>query len=297
MKSSTSFAVVIVLILGTGVSSTRASTVTKKTSPDAVVANLYKQHKKRSPFFQTRSRALLDEFFEKNLANLIWKDAVTSKGEVGALGADPLYNAQDTDIKNFVIHKPAYREGKAEVVVSFENFGEKQRIVFELVSQKTGWRIANINYGEGSDLLGMLQSNFAASQPTREIKVYLVAVGDNGKKGKKIGCDDSLVPVTRRVSATEAPLRAALQELLSMPPEPLDNPGLQNFWKGRNLSLRNVTIQKQTATILISGDVFVAGICDEPRIVGQIEETARQFPSVKNVKVFIGKRTLAEAIR
>jgi hypothetical protein len=285
------------LILGIGVSSTRGSTVTKKPSPDAVVANLYKQHKKRSPFFQTRSRALLDEFFEKNLANLIWKDAVTSKGEVGALDFDPLYNAQDTDIKNFVIHKPAYREGKAEVLVSFENFGEKQRILFDLVSQKTGWKIANINYGKGSNLLGMLQSNFASTQPNSEVKIYLVAVGDNGKRGKKTGCDDSLVPVTRRVSDTGAPLRAALQELLSMPPEPVDSPGLQNFWKGRNLNLRSVSIQKQTATILISGEVFVAGICDEPRIVGQIEETARQFPNVKNVTVFIGKRTLAEAIR
>ncbi len=297
MKSIT-FAIVVALILGIGVSSTGASTVTKKTSPDAVVANLYKLHKKRSPFFQTRSRALLDEFFEKNLANLIWKDAVTSKGEVGALDFDPLYNAQDTDIKNFVIHKPTYQEGKAEVIVSFENFGEKQRIVFELISQKTGWKIANINYGEGSDLLGMLQQNSSeASQPTRKVKVYLVAVGDNGKRGKKTGCDDSIVPVIRRISATGAPLRAALQELLTIPPEPVDNPGLQNFWKGRNLTLKSVSIQKQTATILITGEVFVAGICDEPRIVGQIEETARQFPNVKNVKVFIGNRSLAEAIR
>ena len=298
MKSITAFAVVVALILGIGSSSTRASTVTKKTSPDAVVANLYKQHKKRSPFFQTGSRALLDKFFERNLASLIWKDAVTSKGEVGALDGDPLFNAQDMEIKKFEVHKPAYHEGKAEVVVTFENFGQKQEIVFELISQKTGWKIANLKYGDGTDILGILQGNSsAASELTREVKVYLVASGDNGKRGKKIGCDDSLVPVTRRVSATGAPLRAALQELLSIPPEPVDNPGLQNFWKGRNLSLRSVSIQKQTATILISGEVFVAGICDEPRIVGQIEETARQFPSVKNVKVFIGKRTLAEAIR
>lgn len=297
MKTIRLFAIVMALIAGTGVSSTWAQIVTKRPSPNALVANLYKQHKKRSPFFQTRSRALLDEFFESHLASLIWKDAVTSKGEVGALGADPLYNAQDTDIKNFIISKPTYHQGKAEVVVSFENFGEKQRIVFELVSQQTGWKIANIKYGGGSDLLGMLQSNFAAPESTREVKVYLVASGDNGKRGKKVGCDDSLVPVTRRVSDTGSPLRAALQELLSIPPEPVDNPGLQNFWKGRNLSLRSVSIQKQTATILISGEVFVAGICDEPRIVGQIEETARQFPNVKNVKVFIGKRTLAEAIR
>ena len=82
-----------------------------------------------------------------------------------------------------------------------------------------------------------------------------------------------------------------------MPAESTDTPGLQNFWKGRNLRLQSVSIQQQTATIRISGEVFVAGICDEPRIIGQIEETARQFPTVKRVNVFIGRRTLADAIR
>src|SRR5205823_1055851 len=35
---------------------------------------------KHSPFFQTRSRALLYKYFEKHLADMIWKDAVRSKG-------------------------------------------------------------------------------------------------------------------------------------------------------------------------------------------------------------------------
>lgn len=286
--------VIILLIAASGAAASAIQA--KKTLPDAVVANLYEQHKKHSPFFQTRSRALLDQFFEKNLADLIWKDAVTSKGEVGALDFDPLYNAQDTQIRKFVIHKPVYRSGKADVLVSFENFRQKQQITFQLVSRESGWKIANIQYGEGSDLLEMLRSNIPPDASTN-VKVYLVAVGDNGKRGKKIGCEDSLVPVTRKVAETSAPLKAAIEELLSIPAESTDTPGLQNFWKGRNLKLQSVSIQQQTATIRISGEVFVAGICDEPRIIGQIEETARQFPTVKRVKVFIGKQTLAEAIR
>lgn len=286
--------VIILLIAASGAAASAIQA--KKTLPDAVVANLYEQHKKHSPFFQTRSRALLDQFFEKNLADLIWKDAVTSKGEVGALDFDPLYNAQDTQIRKFVIHKPVYRSGKADVLVSFENFRQKQQITFQLVSRESGWKIANIQYGEGSDLLEMLRSNIPPDASTN-VKVYLVAVGDNGKRGKKIGCEDSLVPVTRKVAETSAPLKAAIEELLSIPAESTDTPGLQNFWKGRNLKLQSVSIQQQTATIRISGEVFVAGICDEPRIIGQIEETARQFSTVKRVKVFIGKQTLAEAIR
>jgi Sporulation and spore germination len=145
--------------------------------------------------------------------------------------------------------------------------------------------------------LSILNPGAAVSQRRQQIKVYLVAVGDNGQAGKKIGCEDSLVAVTRSIRKTAAPLKAALEELLSTPPETGDNPKLQNFWKGRNLKVRSVSIRKFTATIHISGEVFVAGVCDQPRIESQIEETARQFPTVKRVKVFIGKRTMADAIR
>src|SRR5688572_14184700 len=73
---------------------------------EAVVADLYKQHDaKKSPFYQTKNRALVDKYFTKQLADMIWKGAVESAGEIGALGADPLYDAQDTEIKNFAVGK------------------------------------------------------------------------------------------------------------------------------------------------------------------------------------------------
>lgn len=128
------------------------------------------------------------------------------------------------------------------------------------------------------------------------VKVYLVALGDNGKTGKKIGCEDSLVPVTRSVNKTAAPLTAALTELLTTAQHPTEDPKLENFWKGRNLRIKSVSIRNKMATIHISGEVAVAGVCDVPRIESQIEETARQFPNVKRVKVFIGRRTLRDAI-
>jgi hypothetical protein len=130
---------------------------------------------------------------------------------------------------------------------------------------------------------------------TREVKVYLVALNDQGKAGRKIGCDDSLVPVTRTIKATDAPLKAALQELLSLPREYEGR--LSNSWWGRNLKVRSVSLRGGVATILITGQLFVGGVCDEPRIEAQIEETARQFPNVRKVKVFVNGRTLAEAIR
>ena len=129
----------------------------------------------------------------------------------------------------------------------------------------------------------------------REVKVYLVAIGDAGKRGRKIGCDDSLVAVKRTVKSDGAPLKAAIRELLSMPHE--YEGGLGNYWFGENLRVSGATISRGTATIRITGKVFVAGVCDEPRIEEQIKETARQFPGVRRVKVFVNGRTLASVIR
>lgn len=130
----------------------------------------------------------------------------------------------------------------------------------------------------------------------QEVKVYLVAVGDNGKKGKKIGCEDSLVPVTRTIKSAGEPLRATIEELLAVPHE--YSKELGNYWWGKNLKVKSVAIADGVATIHISGEgPFVAGVCDEPRIIEQIEETAKQFPAVKKVKVFVNNQTLAEAIR
>jgi len=130
---------------------------------------------------------------------------------------------------------------------------------------------------------------------TREVKVYLVAVGDAGKAGRKIGCDDSLVAVTRGVKNDGAPLRAAVRELLSMPRE--YEGGLGNYWHGEGLRVAGATISRGTATIRITGRLFVAGVCDEPRIEEQIKETARQFPGVRRVNVFVNGRPLARVIR
>lgn len=136
------------------------STASKRTGPDALVADLYQANKqKRSPFFQTRSRALLYKYFEKGIADLIWKDAVHSKGEVGAIDGDPLYDAQDMEIKKFAIKKPRNEEGRALVDVTFENFGKPQTITFIVVKGKTGWRIRDIVYSEGRTLASELKES------------------------------------------------------------------------------------------------------------------------------------------
>ena len=134
----------------------KTTSTSARKSPQALVADLYRQHKKESPFFQKQSRSLVDRYFDKELAGLIW-NIPDSPDEVGPLDGDPLYNAQDMEIRNFVINKPIVKNGKTTVLVSFTNLGKKQEVKFLLVSRPSGWKIANIKYDDGTDLIGILK--------------------------------------------------------------------------------------------------------------------------------------------
>lgn len=136
-----------------------------------------------------------------------------------------------------------------------------------------------------------------SKKATQKLKIYLVAVDDNGKKGKKIGCGDSLVPVTRTVKANNTPLTDAIKELLSIRREEY-SPKLENFWEGPGRQVKSVSIQNGTAIISLTGEApSVGGVCTIPRIEMQIIETAMQFSTVKRVKVFINGKALKDLIK
>jgi hypothetical protein len=92
----------VFLLVGT-IQRSPAETPVPQSSPEALVSDLHKQ--KHSPFFQTKDHGLVDKYFSERLAQLIWKDALSSKGEVGALDFDPRYDARDTDVKEFSLRK------------------------------------------------------------------------------------------------------------------------------------------------------------------------------------------------
>jgi hypothetical protein len=127
--------------------------VTSTGDAEKIVADLYRDHDAdRSPFFQTTSKDPVDRFFEPSLADLIWKDAVDAQGEVGALGFDPLYDAQDVEPKNFTVH-PAQADGaNVRVPVSFESHGEKRQLTYVLARAGSGWKISDIRYADGRTL-------------------------------------------------------------------------------------------------------------------------------------------------
>lgn len=144
--------------------------------PHIIVKNLYAAHKAgRGPFFQTKSRALLDKNFTRYLADLIWKDSVEAKGEVGAIDFDPLYGSQDPQITDFTIMDTGWGgdskfgpDDEAVVQVTFKDAGKERMVSFQFKQGKDkNWKIYDVHYrgyGDEVKLVDVLTNANAASK-------------------------------------------------------------------------------------------------------------------------------------
>ena len=128
------------------------------------------------------------------------------------------------------------------------------------------------------------------------VEIYLIALSDDGASGRRIGCGDSVVAVEREIEPTVGVLRAALDELFSLEEREYGQSGLINVLADSNLAVDRLALDGGRATIYLTGDILLAGVCDDPRFEAQIVETARQFSTVDEVEVFINGTSLDELL-
>jgi hypothetical protein len=62
---------------------------------------------------------------------------------------NPLYAAQDFEIKDFSVVLVSEQKDSAEVAASIKNMGTSEKIVFLLSNTAQGWRITDIKYSDG----------------------------------------------------------------------------------------------------------------------------------------------------
>jgi len=123
-----------------------------------LIAQLYKEHSGKSdPLQYPASKKLLPNYFHKPLLDLYLKDQQDSKGEVGKIDFDPLYDAQDFEISDFNLVVLPNKKGSGYVAARFKNMGVDQEIIFALQRTKIGWRIADIQYKDGRSLWKILK--------------------------------------------------------------------------------------------------------------------------------------------
>ena len=133
-----------------------------------------------------------------------------------------------------------------------------------------------------------------------EVKVFLIALEDNGRRGEKVGCGDSVVPVAAELDTTSGPLTAALTHLLSpglRDPGGPDGQQLYNALSGSELSVRRVEVKNGMATIELTGRFQIGGVCDAPRVEAQLRKTALQFPGVTGTVIRINGTPLERLLQ
>lgn len=122
---------------------------------------------------------------------------------------------------------------------------------------------------------------------TTRVNIYMIGMG-----GGSVGCGDQVVAVRRDVPRTAAPLTAALNLLLAQKSQYYGESGLYNALYQSNLRIASITRSGSAWTIRLAGTLRLGGVCDNPRVKAQLEQTALQFSTVKSVRYFINGQPL-----
>ena len=127
---------------------------------------------------------------------------------------------------------------------------------------------------------------FAASHATN-VKAYF----NNHELDPESSCE-KVFPIEREVPITDAPARAALDELLAGP-TPMEQAAGYSTSINSGVRIQSLTIQDGVAAVDFDERLGfqVGGSCRVTAIRAQITETLMQFPTVKRVVVSINSRT------
>ncbi len=144
-------------------------------------------------------------------------------------------------------------------------------------------------------ILPTLQVPSLEIKPVEKVKIFLVALNDGGKSGKKIGCNDSLVSVETKVAPTLQTMKASLEALFAIKSQYYGQSGLYNALYQSSLKVDTIETVAGKMKVKLSGKFALGGICDDPRFVEQIRSTVEQYPLGKGASILINDKPI-EAI-
>lgn len=128
-----------------------------RSAADRLVRALYFEHsKKDNPLLETKNRTLIDQFFVKSTADLIWHDASASPGKLNRTKANPLFNSPNEFIKKMWVLPAAVGGSRAVVYVTFERKAKPEEIRIDMQQVAGRWRIMDMLYPDGKRLTELL---------------------------------------------------------------------------------------------------------------------------------------------
>ena len=129
-----------------------------RSAADRLVRALYFEHNaKENPFREKKDRMLVDQFFAKPTADLIWNDAQKPKGNINRTKVNLLFNAPDAAVKKTWVEAAAIGGSRAIVYVTFQENGKSQEVKLDLQQVAGRWRITEMYYPGGKRLTQLMQ--------------------------------------------------------------------------------------------------------------------------------------------
>lgn len=120
-----------------------------------------------------------------------------------------------------------------------------------------------------------------------------MAINDQGASGPMIGCGDSIVATTTGLVIYTDRVEAAISSLLDTKDAHLGQSGLVNSLADSNLSYVSSSVSSGTVTVELTGELRSGGICDNPRIIAQLEYTAMMAADVSQAKILVNGKEIA----
>ncbi len=115
----------------------------------------YTPNGKPTPFVYPDAKTVADP----GMMSLLRHDRDMSKGEVGAIDADPVCDCQDWDgLKITSLHVTMQGKNAASADLALTNAGSSEKIHFLLVWTKGGWRIHDIGTKDTPSLVTYLKT-------------------------------------------------------------------------------------------------------------------------------------------
>lgn len=140
------------------------------------------------------------------------------------------------------------------------------------------------------------------ADPTPPVfKMFFITPDKVSRNGQKIGCGDGIIsePVflDQKFETINDKLTGAYNQLLNYKDSPVPGEGEMNALANSDLKLDSVDFKDGKATINISGQLSLAGECDNPRVEAQLMTTGLQFSGdVTDLAINLNGKPLKDAL-
>ncbi|RIV23738.1 hypothetical protein DYU11_12240 [Fibrisoma montanum] len=128
-----------------------------RSAADRLVRALYFEHNKEDNPFREKDRALIEQYFAKPTADLIWNDTQQGGSKLKPTTTNPLFNAPDKAVQKTWVNPAAVAGTRAVVYVTFTNNAKPEEIKVDLQQFDGRWRITDMLYPNGKQLTEVLR--------------------------------------------------------------------------------------------------------------------------------------------